>query len=667
MCGITAIVQLTDKAIHLPQVIQKMTDTIRHRGPDDEGYVLFNQNQKSCAGGKDTLPTAWHHSFLYSPQENIAELSGQYTIALGHRRLSVIDLSEAGHQPMCSDDIWITLNGEIYNYIELRSELSALGYHFISQSDTEVLLKAYQEWGLACLQKLNGMWSFIIYDQRKEILFASRDRFGVKPLYYYKDEKVLAFASEHKALLQIPDNKISMNETAVFDFLFLNQIEMQTEGFFKNVFEILPSHYFIYDFKQKSFAIEKYYELNFNQKIETFDAHKQLEYTRQCRQLIYDAIDIRLRADIPVGFCLSGGIDSSSIVCMASHIIKEKNLGKTGDYLSTFTAVNQTDEFNEANWAERVVRQTGTEWIKAHCTAEDMMQELSKIIYHQDIPLMSTSTYAQYKVMQSAAANGIHILIDGQGGDELFAGYAPFYSAYYSELFSKMKWKTLFTELKHIEISPTSLFVFAKSLIKYGFDKVLPNSVRLKLSKIIKPEAKYLNAAFLAKQTSSISFAGDYQLIGCNALLHQFFTKHYLKNLLRWEDRCSMTFSVESRTPFSDDIQLIEKIFNISATYKIRNGWSKSLLRNAMQGVLPEAIKNRTDKMGFSTPQQLWLQQINQQMKAKIIELHHLDHFVNSERLLKDWDSIFNGNDTKKQDFVWRYMNYLMWREIFKK
>ncbi len=667
MCGITAIVQLSEKSIHLPEVIKKMTDSIRHRGPDDEGYVLFNQQEHCCAGGKDTQPTAWNKSFPYVPKEDIAEVAGNYQIALGHRRLSVIDLSEVAHQPMCDEDVWITLNGEIYNYIELRTELIALGHHFISQSDTEVLLKAYREWGISCLQKLNGMWSFIIYDKAKQILFGSRDRFGVKPMYYYKDKNLLAFASEHKALLQIPDNKITINENAVFDYLFLSQIEMKSEGFFKNVFELMPSHYFTYDIRQNTFTIEKYFELNFNKKLETFDASKQLEYMRQTRKLIRQAIDIRLRSDIPVGFCLSGGIDSSSIVCMAAEISKESNLSQLGSRLKVFTAVNHTDAYNEARWAEMVVKQTGTDWIQANCTAEDMMQQLEKIIYHQDIPLLSTSTYAQYKVMQSAAANGIHILIDGQGGDELFAGYAPFYSAYYSELICKMNWKTLLSEFKHIDKSPTSMAIYGKSLLKYGFDKILPNMARLKLATLIKPEANYLNASFIVNHKANISFAGDYQLMGTNPLLHHFFTKHYLKNLLRWEDRCSMTFSVESRTPFSDDIQLIEYIFGIAATYKIRDGWSKNLLRNAMQGILPDAIKKRTDKMGFSTPQQLWLQQINGKMKEKITALHHLDSFVNAEKILKDWDPIFNGNDTKTQDFAWRYMNYLMWREIFDK
>lgn len=651
----------------LPEVIHQMTNSLRHRGPDDEGYVLFKDNEPCCAGGKDTQPTAWHTKFPYTPTSDIAELSFDFNIALGHRRLSVIDLSEAAHQPMCNDEVWITLNGEIYNYIELRNELIALGHSFISQSDTEVLLKAYTAWGVECLQKLNGMWSFVIYDKKKDLLFASRDRFGVKPLYYYRDENLLAFASEQKALLQIPDNNIKENPAAIFDFLFLNQIEMQPEGFFKNVFELMPAHYIIFDIKQQKLSVNKYYELSFNPELEAYDAGKQVEYVRKTRKLIREAINIRLRSDIPVGFCLSGGIDSSSIVCLASEISKENKLSQLGSQLKTFTAINQTTEYNEAGWAEMVVKKTDTEWIKANCTAGDMMQELPKIIYHQDIPLFSTSTYAQYKVMQAAASHGIHILIDGQGGDELFAGYPPFFSAYYTELICRLQWKTLVAEFKNIANSPTSLAIFSKSLVKYGLDKILPKQFSLAFAKQIKAEARYLKPELLSKNKTTVNFAGEYQLIGCNPLLKDYFTKVYLKNLLRWEDRCSMTFSVESRTPFSDDIQLIEYIFGISSTYKIRNGWSKSLLRNAMEGILPDAIKNRTDKMGFSTPQQLWLKQVNLQMKEKITALHHLDKYVNAELLLKDWDSIFNGSNTKAQDFAFRYMNYLMWKDIFKK
>lgn len=669
MCGICGILKHSQSDIHLPLVIKSMTDSIRHRGPDDEGYVLFNleSNQHVCAGSKDTQLSAWDTDYEYTPAVRIEEIDESHHLAFGHRRLSVIDLSVAAHQPMCliKKDIWITLNGEIYNYIELRNELINKGYQFISQSDTEVLLNAYKEWGTECLQKLNGMWSFVIYDRNKNILFGSRDRFGVKPLYYYSDKKTFAFASEQKALLHIPENNISINESGIFDYLFLSQIEMRDEGFFNNIFELKSAHYFIYTIDKQTFSTAKYYDLDYHKGMAPFDVFKQQEYQSKTHELMQNAIDIRLRSDIPVGFCLSGGIDSSSIVCMASEINKAKPAKQLGEQLKCFTAINSSDKYNEAKWAELVVNKTKTDWIKTNCTSADLMNELEKIIYHQDIPLLSTSTYAQYKVMQSAAENGIHILIDGQGGDELFAGYAPFYSAYYSELICNLKFKTLISEIKNIEVSPTSLAIYGKSLIKYGIDKLLPESIKNVLAKQIKPEAQYLKTDFIKNNKANISFAGEYQLIGTNKLLSKYFQDYYLKNLLRWEDRCSMAFSVESRTPFSDDINLIEYIFSLPANYKIYKGWSKSLLRNAMQGILPDAIKNRTDKMGFSTPQQTWLKEIQTEMKSRIIALKHTDNYVDTDKLLENWESIFTGNNSKAQDFAWRYMNYLIWKNMF--
>ena len=669
MCGITGIFNITDQNLNLSSVIKLMTDAIRHRGPDDEGYYLYNLYSKKeiLAGGDETLANAWENKIKYCPDRKINSVNENYQIAFGHRRLSVIDLSEAGHQPMCTPekDIWITLNGEIYNYIEIRDELKSKGYSFESNSDTEVLLYAYKEWGENFHSRLNGMWSFVIFDKNKNILLGSRDRFGVKPLYYYIDKNIFAFASEHKALLKIPEIQTNINEKAVFDYLFLNHVEMENEGFFKNIFELQPSHNFIFDFKAKKLSIKKYYQLTFEKRIVSFDKTTQSDNQQKINKLINKAVELRLRSDIPLGFCLSGGIDSSSLVCTASEIVKTKNISKIENYFKVFTAVNNIKNFDESAWAESVVEKTKTEWIKADCYPEDLLNNIQKIIYFQDIPLLSTSTYAQYKVMQAAANNGIHILIDGQGGDELFAGYASFYSSYYYELFANLKFISLINELKSLNVSPTNFKVFIKDVFKNFLDLSLNGNFKVKIAGKIKPEAKYFNKDFLKNHCTNITFSGEHKLIGTNKLLHFYFTNYYLKNLLRWEDRCSMAFSVESRTPFSDDIDLIEFLFKIPSNYKIKNGWSKSLLRNSLKNILPENIAKRTDKMGFTTPQQIWLKEIHFQMKSFISEYQMDNSIVNISCLIKDWDIIFNGNNTKVQDFVWRFYNYLLWKKIF--
>ncbi len=654
MCGISGIIKLKNNEIALQPLLRAMNETLKHRGPNDEGYVFFDNQHVS-------------HSY-----ENHAD------IAFAHRRLSVIDLSVAAHQPMSTADgkIWIVLNGEIYNYIELRQQLQSAGYHFVSQSDTEVVLYAYRKWGMQMLDHLNGMWSFVIYDVEKDLIFGSRDRFGVKPLYYFRNETFFAFASEQKALLKLPFVEKKVNEKAIFDYLTMSQIELSTEGFYKNIFELEPSHYLTINHKKSSFEIKRYYELNFNETPVSplsrsnrlsgynFSNEKFTRYKAETRQNIFNAVEKRLRSDVPIGFCLSGGIDSSSLISVAKQINNERKHSQLGENLIAFTAVNSQKETDESRWAELVVNKLGLKWIKAECNSQDLLSELSNIIYYQDIPLVSTSTYAQYKVMQAARNNGITILIDGQGGDELFAGYVPFFVSQYISLLKNFNLKNLFHEWKHLSNTPLTNKILFFALAKVGIDNLLPKSFASTFAQFAKPEIQYLNKDFWQTYKRNYQFSNELKPFSVNKLLHEYFTKSYLKNLLRWEDRCSMAFGIESRTPFSDDIQLIESVFNIPSTYKIRNGWSKSLLRESVGDLLPVEIRYRTDKLGFATPQQTWLQEINQTMKLKIQESSIDNLFINRDLLIKNWNNIFSEKPNKMKDFVWRYFNYLIWKTM---
>ena len=319
MCGIAGIVKLNNSPFHLPENIRLMTQTISHRGPDDEGF-MFCSNEKVITAGSDVTPKdSWTAGYKYSPQKNISELNTDFHLAFGHRRLSIIDLSPAGHQPMCSNDgdLWITFNGELYNYIELREELKIKGHHFSTQTDTEVILNAYREWGNDCLSRFNGMWAFVIYDKNKKELFGSRDRFGVKPFYYYRDADVLAFASEQKALVKLPFVKTGINPKAVFDYFVKNEIELEEEGMFKNILELFPSHAFRFDLRTNEWKSWKYYSLKINVSNEVFDPAKLPEITEHTRQLLVNAVALRLRSDVPVGSCLSGGLTAPPLLVLS--------------------------------------------------------------------------------------------------------------------------------------------------------------------------------------------------------------------------------------------------------------------------------------------------------------------------------------------------------------
>jgi asparagine synthase (glutamine-hydrolysing) len=276
MCGIGGIVRFNKQVNDIKSSAILLNKLIAHRGPDGEGYLLHHQNKTITAFGKDTPQACIHNQLDYASQINIDEANEAYDMVLLHRRLSIIDLNASGHQPMCIDDgnIWITFNGEIYNYIEIRKELQDKGCVFKSESDTEVVLYAYKIWGKKCLQKFNGMWAFVIFDKTKNILFGARDRFGVKPFYYYKDKDVFAFASEQKALVKMPFIQTGIRQEAVYDYFVKGEIEYETLSFFKHINELFPAHSFELHVNTGNFTIDRYYVLETNAKFENYEEEK---------------------------------------------------------------------------------------------------------------------------------------------------------------------------------------------------------------------------------------------------------------------------------------------------------------------------------------------------------------------------------------------------------
>lgn len=637
MCGIAGIVwnqeRYKEKEM-FNRVIKDLTNALLHRGPDDEGF-FFDKN-----------------------------------LAFGHRRLAIIDLTESGHQPMLysgkNGQYVITYNGEIYNYIELKNELKRDGYVFNSNTDTEVILASYDKWGFDCLEKFNGMWSFVIYDKGRKILFGSRDRFGVKPLYYYFQDDIFSFASEIKALLKLPFYKPQINEKAVFKYFVFGADEELNESFFKKIYSLQPSHAFTFDLESFKLKVWQYYRINYNTEYERFDQRKLQRYCGDIRRLIFDAVEIRLRSNVPVGSCLSGGLDSSTIVCVVNQILKTKKVDSIGERQKAFTASYKNENIDESNWASIVVKHTGASWFQTFPTSKELMDDLEDLIYYQEIPFGSTSIYAQYRVMKLARENGIKVLLDGQGGDELFAGYTVLYPSFFYELIRK-DIKQLIIELRSIKNSPLSashiqniaLFFGAKVLSKYLGENVINYIARNTTFKIL----DLLQDDFLEQNRYEIkSIAGNLPE-SLNENLFELATGAGLRSLLKYEDRNSMRFSIEARTPFSDDINLIEYVFSIPSSYKIHNGWSKFLLRNSMKGILPDQITHRKDKIGFATPEAIWLKE-NIRVLNDILTSHkelfkpYLDY--------KMFQQYIRTGKIFYRNIFWNVINFVLWRSIFK-
>ena len=663
MCGICGLVQFENLNVSA-SIIKNMADSIKHRGPDDEGYLAVSTSEGLVTelGGEDSK----------IPLPRIDSYSGKANLFLGHRRLSIIDLSANGHQPMSyqqNDDCWLVYNGEIYNYKKIRTQLASRGYQFKTRTDSEVLLAAYIEWGEDCLAFLDGMWAFVIYDKRRNVMFGSRDRFGVKPLYFYHTGSCFAFASEAKAFMQLPYFNRAVNEKAVFDYLVFGKDRSdEDETFFSDVRELPPAKAFRLDLNHGELTSFSYYDLPMHDgdRWEPFSSSKAKENIEIVRSHIFDAVRSHLISDVPVGTCLSGGIDSSALVCAISSILKGEQIEEVGATPRVFTACYQGSAIDESKWARLVSDQTGAEWFTVFPSKTELFDDLEDLVYTQDFPFGSTSIYAQYRVMRLARDNGIKVLLDGQGGDELFGGYTPYYLTFFLEMLGDRAFRSLFREFGKLGNAPISRKTLLKQMLINSVKSIAPGVMKQAGYRYRNPLLKYVNPQLIEDYFDIGIEKIKSEVIGekkLNQKLHNAMTKSSLPNLLRYEDRNSMRFSLESRTPFADHISLIETLFAMPAAYKIHNGFSKWLLREAMKPKLPEKIYSRRDKIGFATPEHEWLNE------NKLIIVYYLSSwqsdYVRVDEIIKDLDFILDRQPRLGITDLWRFINLALWQMQF--
>ncbi|MBK8366676.1 MAG: asparagine synthase (glutamine-hydrolyzing) [Bacteroidetes bacterium] len=625
MCGIAGIISKTN-TVSLKDMVFDMSQAIKHRGPDGEGFAFFS-NSKSTAAYSNETPQVNRESksYLFNPVTSLENLENDYKIAFAHRRLSIIDLSESGHQPMCDTtaDYWITFNGEIYNYIELREELKNKGHVFVTQTDTEVVLEAYKEWGFDCLGKFNGMFAFALLDKKNNQIFCARDRVGVKPFYYSNTTDAFAYASEYKAFIKSKLVAFEINEVQQFDFMVNGNLENTEQSLFKGIHELKPSHYLVYNLNSHNFKITNYYTLP-SQLISSNSDHEIIELIEG---KLLNAIKLRLRSDVEVGSCLSGGLDSTIIAGIVKHLQPNKQM-------KLFTAVFPNEAFDETNYAKLASEHVSGKWKTVSPTADEFFKDIEVLNYFQDLPVWSTSTYSQHRVMKLAAENNIKVVLDGQGADELFGGYSHHYMALWKENFSFKK----INDSK--ETIPNAYKLFGKQLMKDAFglsvdygNYFIENKKQFGKSKNEKL-APSLNAQL------AIDFNGK------------------LKSFLKCEDRCSMAFGIESRVPFADDVELVNFIFSIQGNKKISQGVSKYLLREATKEYIPEQIYSRRDKIGFETPVQKWFAPHKNHVLEVIISQCN---FIDKDYLTSNFDLLLNA----KPNFLLRLYSTSVWKKVY--
>lgn len=678
MCGITAFIAFKGKCQSL-RIIQSMNDLIKHRGPDDEGYyAIATTNKDLVLIGNDTPMSTLRNNLM--TQDINAVLDSNIKLALGHRRLSIVDLSELGHQPLSIDDdnYWICHNGEVYNYLEIKEELESIGYRFKSKTDTEVILTAYKEWGRECLHQFNGMFAFIIYDKVKNNIFVARDRFGVKPLYFYSDDTGIYFSSEIKAFTVLPSWKARLNHQRAYDFLMHGVTDHTDETLFANVYQVKGGEYGEFCLNEEIDWIEDKQKLRLERWYDLKDHKINISYVNACKEFkdkFINSIKLRLRSDVDIGSCLSGGLDSSAIVSVMSRELKNSGSKNT---VKTFSACSHYKEFDEKEYVDIVVKDSRATSFCTYPELENLFKQNEEITWHQDEPFGSTSIYAQWEVFKLAAAQKIKVMLDGQGADEQLCGYKGLYiQSYFNELFRKFKFLTLIKEMSLFhKIHAINRSDAWQQLLKLKL-QWLKNMVKIIIqllpmrftSKVFGSKIKlwhthnWLNNSNLCYKKVSpfakINYA-DIRKISYGQL-----TSNNLSMLLHWEDRDSMAHSIESRVPFLD-YNMVEFVYNLPTEYKISKGTTKCVLRDGLDGILPEAIKNRQTKLGFVTPEEIWVKGNSEFFREKLLEaIEYSQEVLLKEAVLKKFDMLING-DNSFDFWLWRVISFGTWMRVFK-
>jgi len=666
MCGISGILSTSFISVN---TLVAMNEMISHRGPDDEGYVLFSikDSQECVYGGKTTPTNVYSSPISYCPQKNIIDESvtdSVITLGMAHRRLAIVDLSEAGHQPMSFEDgrYWIVFNGEIYNHLELRAELENLGLKFLSDTDTEVVLAAYAFWGQDCLSRFNGMWAIAIFDKQSQELFFARDRFGIKPFYYWcAPDGSLCFGSEIKQFTAHKDWKAYVNRQRAVDYLNWGLTDHTEETLFDGVYQLRAGHKICFniaswDGKKYPLYAEKWSQFKggyVNSSIESCAS--------DFKDKFMDSVRLHLRSDVPIGSCLSGGLDSSSIVCVANQLLNNEN---TTYPQKTFSACSHEEQFNERKWMEYMEKLLNIEAHYIYPTMSDLFKFLPDITWYQDEPFGSTSIFAQWCVFSAASKNGVKVMLDGQGADEQLAGYHEYFALRFRSLFYSGQLVRLYREVLITKSINSFSWTRVFSLLGSG---ILPAGLKDFIRSAIGSESKGRPVWLNKYDDICYQFPGKATLTARDSIRkfsEQQLSQTNLQMLLHWEDRNSMAHSIESRIPFLD-YRLVDFSLNVPDEYKISDGITKRILRLAMKNILPSAICNRMDKMGFVTPEELWVTRDSpDQFRDRLsLAIENSCDLVN-ENIKHTLDEMIAGS--KKFDFsIWRVIGFSEWVKCF--
>jgi asparagine synthase (glutamine-hydrolysing) len=659
MCGISGVV--AKKKID-GFLVKRMNALIRHRGPDDEGFFILNGKVKTALGSPDTASSVWESNRLYAPKKIIEENLHQCKLALGHRRLSILDLSANGHQPMCTSDgdLWISYNGEIYNHQEIKKELIILGAVFQSDTDTEVILEAYRKWGINCQDRFKGMWAFAIIDIKNRVIFLSRDRFGIKPLYYWLSPGGdFYFASEIKQFSVLPGWYPKLNVVRSIEFLYNGLMDHTCETLFDGVYSVPPGHCILETWSEgpepvkNRNKVKKWYQPT----IKKYSGSYQ-DAVEEFRDKLFLSVSQHLRADVPIGSALSGGLDSSSIVAIVDKLFKQSG---TNNPQNTFSSCSEDIRFDERMWMEKVVKTTNVKAYYIYPSPSELFNEIEKLVWYLDEPFHSLAPFLSYNVFKKARQKNISVMLNGQGADEYLSGYGELRRIRQTALLKNFEIKGLcneFSSLKELggilyrtcnKVTPLRIAKYAKYIKLYG-----RGSAEL-ISSNCKTLFYHQIASQVSREDRDSAAETEYQLL-----------VDPLQKYLKQEDRNSMAHSIEARVPFLDH-ELVEFARSLPIDYlDCQQSLNKRILVDAMLGTLTDDVRMRKDKKGFITPEELWFTQTNHEDFMQLFDKYSIfgSGVVNIKSASYYMTKVGKG-EIRFDHTYWRLIVFSIWMKIF--
>lgn len=643
MCGIFGIYEPSGVSV---TGVAECLKRIKHRGPDDEGILLGRPDGVIPLSSDESDPAVGLPHWRTTA-------GGEWPLALGHRRLSILDLSVAGHQPMSWDSgrYWITYNGEVYNYLELREELECEGCSFQSDSDTEVILAAYARWGADCLKRFTGMWAFGIWDRQENTLFLARDPFGIKPLYYAVSGKRFAFCSEIRGLLSVPWLDKKVDRQAAYDFLAWGRVENAAGRTLRSAIqEMPPATCGLFPVDQPAaFKPRRYWDIDLNKRSSaTFE-----EAAADIREKFLKSIRLHLRSDVPVGAALSGGIDSSAIVGAM------RQTGGSGLELHTFSFIPEDERLSEEKWMQETVAFTGATAHFSRGKPEEWASDMDQLISCQSQPFPTLSIYAQHRVFRLVSEKGIKVTMDGQGPDEMFAGYPYFRRDRAMSLKAEGRYREAW------RMASAGSGMSRESLLGQLF---MPSFLLPWLRRLFGRHKTpgWLDTSWIRKSGVRTEIE-RFETGGPDSLrrsLRYALLESGIPALLRYEDRNSMHYSVESRVPFLTT-ELAEAALALPESFHLApDGTTKHVLRHAFRGLVPDSVLNRRDKVGFAAPESTWMRN-HAPWVRDIVQPSRLEPFglFNVHLLTQLSDSVLNGS-APYGEWLWRVVNFVRWAEL---